>query len=115
MLLDHNYPTGAIYLAGYGVECMLKALILTATPAAKEADVESTFRGNRGHDLIWLRNVYINAGGARPPKEILKDFDVVDGWATDLRYSPIVAEAAEAKRFLAAVGRLLQWASGRLT
>ncbi len=35
LLLDKaERTTGAIYLAGYGVECLLKALVLSVIPAA---------------------------------------------------------------------------------
>jgi HEPN domain-containing protein len=33
-LLQNDYTTAAVYLAGYAVECMLKALILASEPHA---------------------------------------------------------------------------------
>jgi len=34
LLLEMGRTTAAVYLAGYSVECMLKALILSAVPQA---------------------------------------------------------------------------------
>jgi HEPN domain-containing protein len=31
LLLKAGHTTGAVYLAGYGVECMLKALLVNST------------------------------------------------------------------------------------
>jgi len=80
--------TGAVYLAGYGVECMLKALVLNAVPAALRAAVLRSFRGGKAHDFEWLRTLYLDYGGARFPREITRPFALVSAWSTDLRYSP---------------------------
>jgi hypothetical protein len=66
--------TGAIYLAGYGVECILKALILVVVPARKRSDVLATFRGQRAHNFDWLRYQYLQNGGAQFPPDIAKAF-----------------------------------------
>ena len=50
--------TAAVYLAGYSVECMLKALILSAVPQAQEAALLARFRGARAHDYEWLLELY---------------------------------------------------------
>src|SRR5690606_15979110 len=44
-LLEINRPRAAIYLTGYAVECMMKALLLTSTPAAGRPQVLATFHG----------------------------------------------------------------------
>jgi hypothetical protein len=35
ILLDNDRATGAVYLAGYAVECLLKAVLLERTPASR--------------------------------------------------------------------------------
>ncbi len=45
VLLEAGYTTGAIYLAGYGIECILKSLVLMAVPADNQADVMKSFGG----------------------------------------------------------------------
>jgi hypothetical protein len=65
LLLEMERTTAAIYLAGYSVECMLKALILSAVPQAQEAELLGMFRGARAHDYEWLLHLYVEKGGAR--------------------------------------------------
>jgi len=47
ILLDNDRTTGAIYLAGYAVECMLKALLLLGRPYLATRPLMKLFRGNR--------------------------------------------------------------------
>ena len=58
LLLAMERTTAAVYLAGYSVECMLKALILSAVPQAQEAALLARFRGARAHDYEWLLELY---------------------------------------------------------
>jgi len=53
-LLGVERTTAAVYLAGYSVECILKALILAIVPRTQEADILAMFRGARAHDYDWL-------------------------------------------------------------
>ena len=52
--------TGAVYLAGYGVECKLKAVILGSLATEARTAMLTSFRGPRGYDLGWLRYSYLN-------------------------------------------------------
>ncbi len=45
LLLEMERTTAAVYLSGYIVECMLKALILSAVPREQEAEILGMFRG----------------------------------------------------------------------
>ena len=56
------------HLAGYSVECMLKALILSAVLQAQEAELLRMFHGARAHDYEWLLHLYVEKGGARMPR-----------------------------------------------
>ena len=114
VLLAAGHGTGAIYLAGYAVECTFKALLLTATPAADRAAVVASFKGAGGHSLQGLRDRYVVAGGAFPPTAITEHFNRVQKWGTPLRYSPAETPIPNARRFLASVDALSAWADGRL-
>ncbi len=73
-LIEGGYNTGAIYLAGYAVECALKALLLAAVPARSRKKVLASFRGNNGHSFEWIKLRYIKAGGANfPPRNRRRD------------------------------------------
>ena len=115
VLSDAGYPTGAVYLAGYGVECALKALILAAVPRRRRAETGATFKGNRAHDFEWLVGQYRVAGGPPLPNAVVRDLRAVSTWSTAIRYSPAWLPDAQATAFLRAAENLLQWADGRLT
>ncbi len=106
--------TAAVYLGGYGVECMLKALILESVDAKNRAEAQKKFRGRIAHDFDWLRGMYRNLGGAEPPKEIIKQLVIVSGWSTDLRHEPRQIAAPDALAFMKAVEAIIHWADGRL-
>ena len=105
---------GAVYLAGYAVECVLKALILSLADEHEQADVIAEFRGGRAHDLTWLKALYREAGGAAFPRGVAEAFVVVDTWGTELRYSPRVQYPGDADAFFRAVDTILGWANERI-
>lgn len=113
-LLNVKRTTGAVYLAGYAVECLLKALILAATSRGQRRAVADTFRGAKAHDLDWLRVKYLRTGGPPVPADVLQAFSVVNRWTTVLRYLARAIELAEARAFFRAVSRITGWADGRM-
>jgi hypothetical protein len=54
LLLAAGRTTGAVYLAGYTIECMLKALILASVASHRRENWLREFRGSQAHDLEWL-------------------------------------------------------------
>lgn len=114
ILLRADHTTGAVYLAGYSIECILKALVLSdLAPAARTAMLHS-FRGARAHEFEWLRTQYLEQGGSRFPKDITEAFTLVNHWSTDMRYLPRTLRAEEAVGFLSAAERIIRWVDGRL-
>jgi hypothetical protein len=112
-LLAANRTTG-VYLAGYSVECMMKALILANAPAGRRVEILGHFRGGRGHDYDWLRARYFEQGGPPFPTDIARQFSFVDSWSTDLRYRAGALNPRDAEVFLRAARAILDWADGRL-
>lgn len=112
-LLAAGRTTGAVYLAGYSVECMLKALILSMASRKKRLQVLSLFRSSKAHDYDWLKRLYFKNGGAAFPSLISRGFAYVDPWSTDLRYKPGTIRQPDAEAFLTAVEQIIQWADGR--
>jgi hypothetical protein len=106
--------TGAVYLAGYGIECILKALALMAVPANKRSEMLRSFRRSKAHDYEWIRSIYLISGGARFPPEINRHFTLVNDWSTDLRYSARLIKVADAEAFLRSAVAIIEWADGRL-
>jgi hypothetical protein len=97
-LLEIDRPRAAIYLTGYAVECILKALLLTSTPAGPRADVLATFRGALAHHIDWLRDRLIQRIGRLPVTEN-RHVSLVSSWSTDLRYEPGPGDRDDAEAF----------------
>jgi HEPN domain-containing protein len=113
VLFKSELHTGAVYLAGYGVECMLKALILEITLPARDDEVLALFRGAKAHDYNQLKAWYRERGGAVPPRSLNPAFTIVSDWSTDLRYSTASLKQEDAQEFLDAVDAIMEWAAGR--
>jgi hypothetical protein len=113
-LLEAERTTGAIYLAGYSVECMLKALILSTVPPGSRAQMLASFRGTKAHDYDWLKARYFENGGPPFPSAVSKNFSLVDTWTTDLRYKAGTTKRGDAESFLKAAREIIDWADGRL-
>jgi HEPN domain-containing protein len=105
---------GAVYLAGYAVECILKALILSRVPKKQRKVMFAQLRGSKAHDFEWLRGEYRRLGGDQIPAEIARRFSDLAYWSTELRYSPRQIRIAEATQFLESATRIVDWADGRL-
>jgi HEPN domain-containing protein len=113
ILFHNDRTTGAIYMAGYAVECMLKALLLAHVPASRRAAVLGSFRGKVGHDLEGLRRA-LQKRKVSFPASVARRFTSVNTWSTDLRYVPGRKKWQEARAFLDAAAEVLQWVKGRL-
>jgi len=114
-LLEGERYLASIYIAGYAIECGLKALILTTEPRNRRAELAASFRGSEWHNLNWLVEGYKKRGGPPPPREIRTDLTYVhDEWSVDLRYIAGEKPFREAKRFVAATVRILEWVKERL-
>ena len=114
LLLSLNRTTGAVYLAGYSVECMIKSLILSAVPPSRQEAILANFRGRLAHDYDWLMRLYLQNSGRPMPRRVASYFDQVTDWSTDMRYSPARMQIDEAKQFLDFASKIIKWADGRL-
>ena len=106
--------TSEVYLGGYCVACMLKALILSAAPVGKQDEILDSFKGGWAHDYEKLKAIYLKGGGASWPPDVAKNFTLVDTWSTDLRYKPGLIDPEEAQIFLDAAEAIMVWADGRI-
>ena len=70
ILLKNDRTTGATYLAGYTVECALKAVIFAHSRVAEHAVILKSFRGILGHNLEWLQGV-LRKRKVVPPGSVL--------------------------------------------
>ena len=114
VLCDAGYCIGAVYLAGYAVECMLKVLILNSIPEKAHNEVEAEFRGQRAHEYEWLRYRYAQNSPPGLPAATSESLAFVSTWDTSLRYKPGLGEPRDASRFLKEVKLILEWADNRI-
>ena len=113
MLEKLDRPKPAIYLTGYAVECIMKALLLVLTPVGERPDVIRSFRGPGAHDLLRLRDRIVQRGVVLPAA-VSKELAYVSIWSVDLRYDPGGGDAEDARRFIKAAEMLIQWANNRM-
>jgi HEPN domain-containing protein len=113
-LLESRRTTAAVYLAGYGIECMLKALLLSTVSASKSAELVLDFRGQKAHSYDWLREQVVELTGRQCPREVMRHFRQVNLWSTNLRYETNQIKYADANTFLSSVIQIVHWIDERI-
>jgi HEPN domain-containing protein len=112
-LLDHHYNLDAMYLAGYTVECSLKALILEIAPAANRAELLKKINsGKKMHDPEILGAI-LKDRGRQIPADLVKRFRR-SGWTTALRYESGRTDTGETRGFLKTAKAVYDWVEGQL-
>lgn len=114
ILIRLQRPTGAVYLAGYSVECMLKALVLESVPRSQELQILAQFRGQQAHSFDWLLRLYRNMTSTNVPEEVLAYLIRVNTWSTNIRYQPGAIDKDDAKQFVDSVEQISSWVEERL-
>lgn len=114
-LLSAGRTTAAVYLAGYAIECALKALILNASPDKSRVSIVQGFRGKWAHDYDELRAIYVRIpNSTRFSQEVAARFSRVNGWGTDLRYQALPIALEDAVSFLEDSEAILAWVGDKL-
>jgi HEPN domain-containing protein len=112
-LLENHYNLDAMYLAGYTVECTLKALILEITPAAdKAAMLKKISSGKMMHDIETLGGKLKDLGSPIP-LDLVKRFRR-SGWSTALRYETGRRDTGETRGFLKVAKAAYDWVERQL-
>jgi HEPN domain-containing protein len=114
-LIGGSRTTAAFYFAGYSVECILKALILSASPTNQHARILDEFRGATGHRLDLLLEMYEKYGGASRPRPVARSLANLNQWSTEIRYSPGTMRLSEATKVLESASTILDRADGRIS
>jgi HEPN domain-containing protein len=98
-LLKAGLPDGAYYLAGYSVECGLKACVAKET---KRYDFPDKSKVNASHthdlkELIKLANLEVaRVEEARNDAEFRNNWDLVQQWSERSRYQHYATNVAKA-------------------
>jgi hypothetical protein len=110
-LLRTNVPqrrNGAMYMAGYGVECALKARICDER-GEQRLDPEFS-HGRRGHDLAWLAentNRWSGLPGGDPHRDILRDLQ--GQWDVAMRYTSPYRDPSAVRKFIEKAKDFTTW------
>lgn len=104
---------GAMYLAGYAVECVLKAYIISLNPPARTLrEVAPNLITAAGHNLDTLletADLEEELGGDR-----LRSCNICRTWTVDWRYSPEIPKRGEAVTFVGAAQSIHQWIRAKI-
>jgi HEPN domain-containing protein len=112
-LLNNGYNLDAVYLAGYTIECSLKALILKMTPVSvRSAKLKSISSGSRMHNPEILKNELKQLNKLIPVRLTAKFRRFY--WSTSLRYQTGRIPSAETKGFLKLAKAVYNWVEGEL-
>ena len=117
-LLDAGFPDGAYYLAGYAVECALKACIAKRT-RAHDFPEKKLVNDSHTHDLgklLQLAELQAELDAAMQANVAMKaSLDTVQDWSETSRYEK--KDAQDATELLQAIedttGGLLPWIKSR--
>jgi HEPN domain-containing protein len=113
-LREARRTLAAVYLAGYAVEFILKALVLGQLAEHQQLPMIAQFRGAVAHDYRWLLRIYREHGGAATPAEVAQSLTRLDSWGTELRYNPRTAYPGDIDHFFQAVEVVVGWGKQRL-
>ena len=123
---DTRHLKGAVYLAGYGVECVLKAFIISRQRGCQTlAQARDSIRrkGNeiqdictaRGHDLQYL--FHLTGLGIHMDVSRRKQFGICSKWKTSWRYDPNIPpmQREEAEEFVSSAKSIMIWIRSQTT
>jgi len=107
-----------MYIAGYAMECLLKALLMKRFNVANLSKLEQLLkeRGKlRADATIYDHRIelYIQAADQmnrlRNDEANYRDFVKANSWLPSWRYDPDLSDSEDARDFLEAVASMLSW------
>jgi HEPN domain-containing protein len=112
-LLKNDYTLDAMYLAGYCVECALKALILERTRDDEKTErLRSLSAGASMHNPESLAGK-LKELGSPVDRQLLKRL-IRSGWSTSLRYEVRRRDTGETKGYLKRAREVYNWVKGQI-
>lgn len=117
-LLQQGRWRGAMYLAGYGVECLLKNKLMERFQCFRLLDLEQELQ-RRGllstgatlftHQLESLLRLADGLDRMRKNRDAWSQFNLVNRWLPAWRYSTKSVASTDAHDFLDAVSETMKW------
>jgi hypothetical protein len=115
---ESQRANGAIYIAGFVIECLLKALLLDRYPNLRSPvdPVKLSPRDREIFDLLYSHELDVMIGFLPDIKpkfmavSVWKEFnDIRAEWTIYVRYSPTQEKVDRAKQYLATVKEAKKW------
>ena len=101
-----------VYLAGYVVECSLKALYLSRCSARRHEEVVDWLKATIKHNLEKLKGELVKKGVAFP-SEVMSHLKWVNThWSSEMRYRVHTWSREDTTRFLKSVRSIRAWVQG---
>lgn len=117
-LLNSVRSRGAMYMAGYSVECLLKTKLMRMFNCRHLKELEEELR-NRNvlagdatvftHQLEVLLRLTNGIDRLRQNEEHWRQFNIVNRWVPAWRYSADLSNREDASDFLEAVDKVSHW------
>lgn len=117
-LLNATRWRGAMYLAGYSIECLLKAKLMRMFSCSNLVDLEDELQ-RRGlladratiftHQLEMLLRLTGGLDRLRQNAALWQLFNIANRWIPAWRYNPDLSNAEDAEDYLDAVNKVRHW------
>lgn len=117
-LLQAGRWRGAMYMAGYAVECLLKTKLMRVYGCRTLRDLETELQ-RRGvlaeqatvftHQLELLLRLTQRLEPLRQHRTLWPQFTLVNRWLPAWRYTADLSNRRDASDFLEAVGQIMHW------
>ena len=107
ILLDNRRTNGSIYLAGFAVECALKALIMANSTPKERSKLLEKLKKEHGHNLDALRKELARRG-MHMPEEVIDAYRRLNTWHSNARYDPLLQSTRDAQDMLNSA-TLVRW------
>ena len=122
---ETRHLRAAIYIAGYAIECILKAHIISHSASARTLTEVLRLRRNRGetmpdltgsdgHNLTLLLAVADLESDMKSDAARARDWNLCSQWKSTWRYDPEPPPLAFAQQFIEATARLHAWINLRV-
>ncbi len=121
---SHKHLLAAKYLAGYVVECILKAYIISRIPGAmtlhtacermQEHGMDvSNLSSSKGHNILFLLSL-TDLEGNQLPETIKHSLGICSRWKSTWRYSSEQVKHVDAVSFVTSAEKIYQFVRNRI-
>jgi HEPN domain-containing protein len=109
---------GAMYMAGYGIECLLKTKLMRLFECRHLRELEEELLRRRAlparatvftHQLEMLLRLAMVMDRLRQNNVLWRDFNVVNRWVPAWRYTADLSNREDAEDFVQAVDKVSKW------